>query len=133
MMATEWVIAPEWQPKVSDYGYDLNRALSAVVGVRALVPEDASTAEALGTERRGHGVIIRENGLVLTIGYLVTEAETVWLKLSDGRSISGHVLAFDQETGFGLVQPLIKLDLPLLDFGNSSGVQLGERVVIAGA
>src|SRR5579885_135627 len=133
MMATEWVIAPEWQPKVSDYGYDLNRALSAVVGVRALVPEDASTAEALGTERQGHGVIIRENGFVLTIGYLITEAEDVWLKLSDGRSVSGHVLAFDQETGFGLVQSLTKLNLPFLEFGNSSRAQVGDRVVIAGA
>lgn len=133
MAGTEWIIAPELQPKSADYGYDLNRALGSVVGVRALVPEDAATADALGTERMGHGVIIRENGLVLTIGYLVTEAETVWLKLSDGRSVSGHVLAFDQETGFGLVQPLTRLGLPFLELGESAGAQVGDRVVVAGA
>jgi S1-C subfamily serine protease len=133
MAGTEWIIAPELQPKAADYSYDLNRALGSVVGVRALVPEDASTADALGTERMGHGVIIRDNGLVLTIGYLITEAETVWLKLSDGRSVSGHVLAFDQETGFGLVQPLTKLGLPYLEFGESARAQVGDRVVIAGA
>jgi S1-C subfamily serine protease len=129
----EWVIAPEMQPKISDYGYDLARTLSAVVGVRSIIPEDASTADALGTERMGHGVVIGRNGLVLTIGYLVTEAETVWLKSHDGSSVPGHVLAFDQETGFGLVQPLAKLDLPSLEFGNSARTQAGDRVVVAGA
>jgi S1-C subfamily serine protease len=133
MAGTEWIIAPELQPKSADYVYDLNRALSSVVGVRALVPEDAATADALGTERMGHGVIIRENGLILTIGYLITEAETVWLKLSDGRSVSGHVLAFDQETGFGLVQPLTRLGLPFLELGESAGAQVGDPVVVAGA
>jgi S1-C subfamily serine protease len=133
MAGTEWIIAPELQPKSADYVYDLNRALSSVVGVRALVPEDAATADALGTERMGHGVIIRENGLILTIGYLITEAETVWPKLSDGRSVSGHVLAFDQETGFGLVQPLTRLGLPFLELGESAGAQVGDPVVVAGA
>lgn len=133
MAGTEWVIAQELQPKVSDYGYDLHRALNSVVGVRALVPEDASTADALGTERMGHGVLIGERGLILTIGYLVTEANEVWLKLSDGRSVPGHVLAFDQETGFGLIQPLTKLGFPGLDFGVSAKTQAGDRVVVAGA
>src|SRR6185312_15291781 len=132
MAGSEWIVAPQLQPKSADYGYDLQRALSAVVGVRSIVPEDAATAETLGTERMGNGVII-ENGLVLTIGYLVTEAETVWLKLFDGRSVAGHVLAFDQETGFGLVQPLTKLDLPALPFGQSGKTQAGDKVVVAGA
>lgn len=132
MAKTEWTIIRELQPKSSDYGYDLEQALSSVVSLRSLVPEDAATAEALGTERIGNGVIIRENGLVLTIGYLVTEAETVWLKLHDGRSVSGHVLAFDQETGFGLVQPLTRLDVPALPLGRSDGVRVGDNVVVAG-
>jgi S1-C subfamily serine protease len=133
MPETEWVIAPELQPKPSDYGYDLQRALSAVVGIHSIVPEDASTAETLGTERLGHGVVIRDNGLVLTVGYLVTEAEEVWLKLHDGRSVSGHVLAFDQQTGFGLVQPLTRLNLPALPFGDSGATLPGDRVVVAGS
>jgi S1-C subfamily serine protease len=70
---------------------------------------------------------------VLTIGYLITEAETIWLNLSDGRSVPGHVIGYDQETGFGLVQALSKLDVPTLDIGKSSTATIGERVVVAGA
>ena len=132
-MPSEWVVAQEYQPKASDYGYDLNRALTSVVGLRSIVPADAATAEVLGTERMGNGVVIRENGLVLTIGYLITEAETVWLTTHDGRNISGHVLAFDQETGFGLVQALSSLGLPALSFDQSSTAKVGEHVVVAGA
>ena len=60
----------------------------------------------LGTERAGSGVLIRKDGLVLTIGYLITEAETIWLTSLGGGAVPGHVLGYDQETGFGLVQAL---------------------------
>ena len=92
-----------------DYDFNLERALASVLGVRAAVPEDAFTAGTLGTERAGNGVFVRGNGMVLTIGYLITEAETIWLNLSDGRSVPGHVLGYDQETGFGLVLSLIHI------------------------
>ena len=101
--------------------------------MRATIPSDAFTAETLGTERAGNGVIIRNNGLVLTIGYLITEAETIWLTLSDGRSVPGHVLGYDQESGFGLVQALAKIEMPALALGQSAGISVGERVVVAGA
>ena len=74
----EWKVPPAAQPRAEDYGYDLERALSAVVGLHSLIPSDAFTADTLGTERAGNGVLI-DDGLVLTIGYLITEAETVWL------------------------------------------------------
>src|SRR5215467_4826140 len=115
-------IPPGLQPKPQDYAYDLDQALSAVVGVRSIVPGDAFTAETLGTERAGNGVLIRSDGLVLTIGYLVTEAETIWLTLIDGRAVPGTVLAYDQATGFGLVQALARLNLPALPIGESSAV-----------
>jgi S1-C subfamily serine protease len=129
----DWHVSPGLQPKQEDYAYDLATALGAVVGLRANVPADAFTAETLGTERAGNGVLIRENGLVLTIGYLVTEAESIWLHLSDGRAVPGHVLGYDQETGFGLVQALAKLDLPALQIGDSDSVAVGDKVVVAGA
>jgi S1-C subfamily serine protease len=128
-----WKIPASVQPKPEDYNYDLDRALAAMVGLHAIVPQDAFTAETLGTERAGNGVLIRGNGLVLTIGYLITEAETIWLSLSDGRSVQGHVLGYDQETGFGLVQALAKLEMPALEFGQSAAASIGERVVVAGA
>jgi S1-C subfamily serine protease len=121
------------QPKPEDYAYELDDALGAVVGIRALVPSDAFTAEILGTERVGHGALIRKDGIVLTIGYLITEAETIWISLSGGRTVPGHVLGYDQETGFGLVQALAHLDVPALPLGRSSETEVGMRVVVAGS
>jgi S1-C subfamily serine protease len=131
--ASDWKVPAAVQPKPQDYAYDLDQALAAVVGVRSIIPGDAFSAETLGTERAGNGVLIRKDGLVLTIGYLITEAETIWLTLSDGRAVPGHVLGFDQETGFGLVQALARLDLPELPFGQSAGAAIGEPVVVGGA
>jgi S1-C subfamily serine protease len=121
------------QPKPEDYDYDLDKALSSVLALKTVVPADAFTAETLGTERAGSGVVIRGDGLVLTIGYLITEAEAVWLSFGSGRVAAGHVLAYDQETGFGLVQALARLDLPALTLGSSAAVRVGDDVVIAGA
>jgi len=129
---SDWKVPTSAQPKPEDYGYDLEHALSCVVGLRTIVPADAFTADTLGTERAGNGVFIRGNGLVLTIGYLITEAETLWITLNDGRSIPGHVLGYDQETGFGLVQALAKLDVPALAIGESTAASIGERVVVGG-
>ena len=130
---SDWKLPLTAQPKPADYNFDLERALSAVVGVRTIVPGDAFTAETLGTERAGNGVLIEPQGVVLTIGYLITEAETVWLTLSDGRPVPGHVLAYDQETGFGLVQPLARVDLPGLPLGSSASLRVGDKVVVGGA
>ena len=128
----DWKLPLAMQPKPKEYGFDLDRTLESIVGLRTTVPADAFTAETLGTERAGNGVLIRGDGLVLTIGYLITEAETLWLHLSDGRVVPGHVLAYDQATGFGLVQALTRLDLPALALGDSSRARVGERVVTAG-
>jgi len=129
---SNWKVPSAAQPKPEDYGYDLDLALSCVVGLHATVPADAFTAETLGTERAGNGVFIRGNGLVLTIGYLITEADTIWIALNDGRSVPGHVLGYDQESGFGLVQALAKLDVPSLNIGDSAAASIGERVVVGG-
>jgi len=132
MSSTDWKVPRAAQPKPEDYVFDLDRTLSSVVGLSAIVPSDAFTAETLGTERAGNGVLIRETGLVLTIGYLITEAESVWLSLNDGRVVPGDVLAIDQETGFGLVQALSRPNLPAMPFGRSAEAEIGDRVVLAG-
>jgi len=126
-------VSPALQPRPEDYDYDLDQALSSVMGLRASVPPDAFTAEALGTERAGNAVLIRDNGVVLTIGYLILEADTLWLTPSEGPAVPGHVLAYDQETGFGLVQALARLNVPALPLGRSSAARVGDRVVVAGA
>jgi len=104
--------------------------LRSVVAVRSSVPQDAFTAETLGTLREGSGVVIRNDGLVLTIGYLITEAEEVWLTDQDGKVVAAHALAYDQETGFGLVQALGPLGLPALEFGDSSKAAVGDAVAL---
>ncbi len=105
--------------------------LRSVVAVRAHIPETAFTASGLGTLREGSGVVIGENGLVLTIGYLITEAEEVWLTTPEGQVVPAHALAYDQETGFGLIQALGQLDLPALELGDSDKAKLGDAVVFA--
>lgn len=131
MAKEDWDIPLNLQPDPDDYTFDLERSLRAVVGLRASVHGDAFTAGTLGTERTGNGVVIREDGLVLTIGYLVTEAETVWLITSDGRAVPGHPLAIDPTTGFGLVQALGKLNLPALELGDSDAIPVGTELVLA--
>ena len=132
-MSSEWRVPPAAQPRPQLYGYDLDRALTSVLQLSSTVPADAFTADTLGRERMGHAVVIREDGIVLTVGYLVTEASSVWLTAHDGRVIPGSVVGFDGETGFGLVQALGRLDLPALPLGRSSGVEIGDHVVVAGA
>jgi S1-C subfamily serine protease len=129
---TEWRVPPANQPRPGDYAFDLDKALSSVVGLHSIIPSDAFTAETLGTERAGNGVVI-DDGLVLTIGYLVTEAEAVWLHRADGSVVEGHTLGFDFETGFGLVQALGDLDLAPLPLGSSAAARIGDRVVVGGA
>jgi S1-C subfamily serine protease len=128
----EWKVPPSAQPRADDYSYNLERALASVIGLHSIVPADAFTADTLGVERAGNGVLI-DDRLVLTIGYLITEAETVWLHLGDGRVVQGHPLGLDQETGFGLVQALGPVDLPVLPIGSSGAALVGERVVVGGA
>jgi S1-C subfamily serine protease len=132
-MPAEWEIPANLQPDPNDYPYDLDRALSAIVGLRSFIPPDGFTAGTLGTERAGSGVVIRESGLVATIGYLITEAETIWITSGDGRAVAGHALAYDQESGFGLVQALGRLDLPALELGDSDSLKVGDQVVFAAA
>lgn len=127
----EWEIPQKLQPDPDDYEYALDRALSSVVGLRSFVPADAFTAETLGTERPGSGVVISDTGLIVTIGYLVTEAETIWISTEDGRALPGHALAYDQETGFGLVQALGRLDLPVMKLGDSDRLRIGDPLVFA--
>ena len=105
----------------------------SVTKLRSVVPEDAFTAGILGSQRTGNGVVISPDGLVLTIGYLMTEATDVWLTNADGREIAAHPLAYDQVTGFGLVLPLQKLNLPSMIFGASSELTVGSKVHVLSA
>jgi S1-C subfamily serine protease len=122
---------PPDQPSPGEFDFDVDRALESVVALQAEIPEDGFTASLLGAKRAGSGVVIGDNGLVLTIGYLITEAQSVWLTSAGGRVVPAHALAVDQETGFGLVQALDRSALPALDLGRSNEVRLGDPVILA--
>ena len=128
---TEWKVPAAAQPRRDDYQFDLDRALSAVVGLHSIIPPDAFTAHTLGEERAGNGVVI-DDGLVLTVGYLITEADSVWLHLADGRVVQADVLGVDRESGFGLLQALGRLDLEPLALGSSAATAANDRVVVGG-
>jgi S1-C subfamily serine protease len=110
-------------------GLDLEDISRSVVKLRADVPEDAFTAAVLGSQRTGNGVVINSDGLILTIGYLVTEATDVWLTAPDGRELAGHPLAYDQVTGFGLVVPLQKMGIAPIPLGSSDDLKTGDKAL----
>ena len=129
---SNWAFPPRLQPQQEELGFDLENALRSVVLVHAEIPDEAFTASILGTERIGHGTVIGEDGLVLTIGYLITEAESIWLTTYDGTVVPGHALAYDQVTGFGLILPLGKLGVPPLQRGSAAATSVGDGVIVIG-
>lgn len=130
---TRWAFPTNMQPSPGEVRFDLKSALDSVVGLRADIPDDAFTAPILGTERTGCGVVIGDDGLVLTIGYLVTEAESIWLTANDGTVTPAHPVALDFATGFGLVMPLGPLRLPVLARGNASTIAPSDDVFVLGS
>src|SRR5207302_8766041 len=104
----------------------------SAVGLHSIIPADAFTAETPGTERASTGAVI-DDGLVMTIGYLLTEAEPVWLQHGHGRVVEGHALSFDPVTGFGLVQALGRVDLERLPIGSSAAAKVGDHVLVGGS
>jgi len=105
--------------------------LDAVVGVRARIPADARTAQVLGTKREGSGVVIGKNNLVLTIGYLILEAESAEIVLSGDRVLPAEIVAYDYDTGFGLLQPLMAASIDPIEFGRSSDLAERSQVLVA--
>ena len=125
-------IDPKLLPDPAAYDFDLENTLKGIVALRSQVPNTAYTAGVLGTERAGHGVAISEDGLILTIGYLVVESEAIWLVDHTGAAVQGHVAGYDHETGFGLVQALGYLNAPALPIGSASRLTVGDPAIFSG-
>lgn len=110
-------------------GEALQRASDAAIGVLVRVVDGSASAETLGAVRKGTGVVIGEDGVVLTIGYLILEAEQIDLVLDDGRIVPARPLAYDVATGFGLVQSLVPLPLRPVPLGDSAAVGPDETLM----
>jgi S1-C subfamily serine protease len=106
--------------------------LKAVVKIRAVIPKEAHTAGTLGTEREGNGVVIDSKGHILTIGYLIIEAESIEVTVSEGKPVSATFVGFDHATGFGLLKTDPPLKVKPIKMGQSSKVKEGEPVLMAG-
>jgi S1-C subfamily serine protease len=123
--------APAQSIDVATQSRLLNRAAAAVVGVRAKAVDDARSNRTLGSAREGSGVVIDGDGLVLTIGYLILEADQVQIVTDDERVIPGRVVGYDMATGFGLVQALTPLRIEAAPLGASGRVEQQEPLMIA--
>jgi serine protease Do len=124
-------IAPAQTEDVATQSRLLNRAAAAVVGVRAKAVEDARSNRTLGSAREGSGVVIDGEGLVLTIGYLILEADQVQIVTDDERVIPGRVVGYDMVSGFGLVQALTPLRIEAAPLGQSGRLEQQEPLMVA--
>lgn len=126
-LGSEAAEAPDSSPDVAA----LSRASDAVVGITTRAVDDANSNATLGRVRQGSGVLIDRDGLVLTIGYLILEADRVVLTLDDGREVPASVVAYDVATGFGLVRALAPLGLAPVPLGRAAAVTPDEPLMVA--
>jgi serine protease Do len=124
--------APSPSPPPGGRQQEMTVDVLSVVRLRSRAVADARSASTLGREREGTGVVIDASGLVLTIGYLILEAETVELSTADGRSFPATVVGYDAVTGFGLVRALGGLPIKPIKVGESSRLATREPVFIVG-
>jgi serine protease Do len=112
---------------------DPDQLFGAIVKVSAHSVPEARSEDSLGSEREGTGVVIGRDGLVLTIGYLIVEAEDVKITDSRGRVVPARVVGYDHASGFGLVRALVPLDATPIPLGDSANTTEREPVLIASA
>ena len=108
----------------------LTRASAAVVGVQVTATEGARSAETLGYKRNGSGVVIGQDGLILTIGYLMLEAENIQVVTRDQRILPARAVAYDLATGFGLLRPLLPLRIAPVPLGSHQDLKTGDNLMV---
>ena len=133
LLLTAFALGLAWSSAAlsQDPGHEGLEALSAIVGIQAEIPANARTAEALGTARAGSGVVIDSAGLVVTIGYLILEASEAAILLHENRRIPAEILAYDHNTGFGLLRAMQSLEVTPMRLGDSEGLSERDRVLVS--
>ena len=118
-----WAAGPDTDPA---------RRLEAVVRVQAEIPAGARTASLLGTKRDGSGVVIDDAGLIVTIGYLITEAMAAEVTTAAGRASRAEIIGFDTESGLGLLHAAEPLEVKPMPIGTAKGLAERTPLIVAG-
>ena len=129
---SDWQIPAELQPELDYFDFDLVQVLKSIAALRSEIPADAFSAETMGTKRQGQAVHIGQ-GQMLTIGYLINEAETIWLTFSNNKVLPATVLGYDPESGLALLQTLGQVDVPAITIGDADPLRIGDKVIVGGA
>lgn len=102
----------------------------AVMAIQSHVPESAITADLLGTLRNSHAVQVSEDGLMLTVGYSVLEADEIWITNKRGKTTEGILLANDFNSGIALIKPASPIGTTWFDTANKDQLKAGDTVSI---
>jgi S1-C subfamily serine protease len=106
--------------------------LNAIVKVKSTIPNEARTARILGTTREGNGVLIDSDGHILTIGYLVLEANRIEVVDRKGKTFEATFIGYDHQTGFGIVRSNENLGVKPIKIGHSAALKQGDPILVAG-
>ena len=118
-------------PSQENVEFDLDEGLSSIVRLSSDVPSDAFSARSLGTERQGNAILLNDDGILLTIGYLVVDAHTITLHANGERDVRAELVGYNHETGFALLHALSPLDTKRAKIGTAVGLEVNEPVIIA--
>jgi S1-C subfamily serine protease len=130
LVATPAAPAATAPPQQQAAAEALQRAHAAVVGVQVQATSGARSAESLGRQRSGSGVVIGDGGLIVTIGYLMLEAENIQVVTQDNRTVPARAVGYDLATGFGLVRTLLPLrGVTPAPLGSIGGLEAGEALL----
>jgi serine protease Do len=108
---------------------DIRKIYQSIVKIDSIVPADARTAKALGTVRGGNGVVIDDKH-ILTIGYIVVEAETITITLPNGGVVPAELIGYDHTTGFGILKTILPSKLSSLKIGDSDNLNKEETLYV---
>jgi S1-C subfamily serine protease len=121
------------RPDREELSYDLDPAFTAIVRLHADVDEHCATASTLGPEREGAGIVIDENGLILTVGYIIVEARNVTISiLGRTEAVVGEAIAYDHESGLGMARAVDDQNLAPMALGSARTLVAGDPVVVSG-
>lgn len=109
----------------------VEQLVAGIVRITTVINPEGRTVGNLGAERSGTGIVIGSDGLVLTIGYLMVEAQAAEITLNDGRRVAAEIVGYDYDTGFGLLRAASSLSVPVVPLGRSGDLKSGDKVLVA--